>query len=138
MPPQHYTVGPGTLTLGEVGSEQEIAAQITDATAEPSVESEDDIPVLTGEVVAGEDTETWVLKGNLLQDISTTGINTWSMNNTGTVQPFSYVPNDGVGRALVGDIKVRSLAIGGPVKKKAQSDFEFPIVGTPALGDVAP
>lgn len=133
-----YTVGPGSLVFGDPGSPQEMAAQITSCTATPEVEVGDDKPVLSGEVEPGERTYKWTLSGNFLQDISTTGITTWTLDNAGVTVPFVYIPNNAEGRSLSGSIIVDPTAIGGEVKTKATADFEFGIVGTPALGDVVP
>lgn len=133
-----YTTGPGSLVFGAPGDPLEIAAQVTSCTVEWDVESEDDIPVLSGDIVAGEETHTAQLSGNLFQDISETGITSWSWENKGTTVPFTFIPADLEARHVTGMVKVRALAVGGEVKKKATSDFEFPCVGEPELGDVAP
>lgn len=130
------TTGPGTLVFGAPGSEQEFSAQMTSVTIEPDVDAEDDIPVLSGAVVAGEETETFVLSGSFLQDITLTGITTWTWNNSGTVVPFVFIPNTVTDRQVSGEVKVRKTTIGGDVKAKATADFEFPGVGEPVLGDV--
>lgn len=133
-----YTTGPGSLIFGAPGSPEEMAAQITSCTVSWDVEAEDDIPVLSGAVEAGEEEFTATLSGNLLQDLSETGITTWSWENKGTTTPFTFIPNDVVARHVSGVIKIRPTDVGGDVKKKATSDFEFPCVGEPTLGDVAP
>lgn len=130
------TVGPGSLVFGSPGSEK--AAQITKCSVVPSVEKEDDIPVLSGQTVAGERTYTYVLTGEWLQDITTSGISTWSWTNEGMQLPFVYIPNDATERAISGDVIIDSTTIGGDVKKKALAEFEFSCVGKPAIGDVGP
>ena len=47
-------LGPGVLTLGETGSPKEFGSQITNARIEPSYDTEDPIPVLSGEEVPGD------------------------------------------------------------------------------------
>lgn len=131
------TVGPGTLVFGEVGSDAEFEAQVTSAIVEWSVDSEDDEYVLSGDVVAGDDTFTATISGSLFQDIKASGINTWSWTHKGEVVPFVFIPNTVVDRQVSGECKIVPLSVGGDVKKKAKSDFEFACVGEPALGDVA-
>jgi len=135
---ESYTVGPGSLVFGDPGSPQEMAAQITKATLVPKVDTGDDIPVLSGGVVSGERTYTWTLSGEFLQDLADTGITTWTYDNAGVSLPFTYVPNSAKARHVAGTIIVDPTTIGGDVKSKARSDFEFSVVGTPAIGDVGP
>jgi hypothetical protein len=130
-----YTTGPGSLVFGSPGG-TEFAAQVIACTVEWDVDSEDDINVLSGGVVAGEDVFTAKLSGELLQDISLTGINTYSWENRGDVVPFVFIPNTATDRQVTGEVKVIPIAVGGEVKKKAVADFEWPCVGEPALGDV--
>jgi len=115
-----------------------MAAQITKATLVPKVDTGDDIPVLSGGVVSGERTYTWTLSGEFLQDLADTGITTWTYDNAGVSLPFTYVPNSAKARHVAGTIIVDPTTIGGDVKSKARSDFEFSVVGTPAIGDVGP
>lgn len=133
-----YIVGPGSLVFGAPGSPEEMAAQITSCTATPSADVGDPVDVLSGEQLPGERTTTWVLEGNFLQDISETGITTYTLENDGVQLPFIYIPNDVEARSLSGNIVIAATAIGGDVKARANADFEFSVVGTPALGDVAP
>jgi hypothetical protein len=136
MPIQSYTVGPGSLVFGDPGTPEEMAAQITKCSVVPSVDVGDDTPVLSGEVDPGERTYTYVLSGEFLQDITETGISTWTYENAGVALPFIYVPNDAKARHISGTVIVDPTTIGGDVKTKAKSEFEFGVVGTPALGDV--
>lgn len=131
-----YIVGPGSLVFGAPGDPDEMAAQITSCTATPSADVGDPVDVLSGEQLPGERTTTWVLEGNFLQDISATGISTYTLDNDGAEKPFIYIPNDAEGRSLSGMVTITATAIGGDVKARATADFEFACVGTPALGDV--
>lgn len=125
-----HKLGPGLLTFGETGSPQEFGSQITNARIEPSVDEEDNIPVLSGEEVDGEETESWILAGSFLQDYS--GIEStlvWCKTNSGTVLPFTFVPNAEEGLQIKGTVKVRAVQIGGDVKTKNTTDFEFKGIG---------
>lgn len=130
------TVGPGTLIFGEVGSTSAFEAQVTSAIVEWDVDSEDDEYVLSGDAVAGDEVFSASISGSLFQDIKTTGITTWTWTHKGEVVPFTYIPNTVVDRQVTGECKIIPLSVGGEVKKKAKSDFEFPCVGEPSLGDV--
>lgn len=132
-----YTIGPGSLVFGSPGTPGEQAAQITSAVVDFDVDADDDLPVLSGEVLAGEETYTFTLAVSLLQDLAATGLVAWSWDNKGTVVPFEYVPNTAHDRRVTGQIKVRPISVGGEVKAKATSDVEFQGVGFPELSDVA-
>lgn len=130
-----YTTGPGSLVFGSPGG-TEFAAQVISCTVEWDVDSEDDIHVLSGGVVPGEDVFTAKLTGELLQDLSLSGINTYSWDNKGEVVDFIFIPNTAADRQVSGEVKVVPLSVGGEVKQKARSEFEWPCVGEPTLGDV--
>lgn len=138
MPIKSFIVGPGSLVFGAPGDPDEMSAQITSCTATPSTDVGDVLAVLSGEELPGDRTTTWVLEGNFLQDLTETGITTYTLEHDGDQVPFVYIPNEVHGRSLSGNVIISPTAIGGDVKERATSDFEFSIVGQPALGDVAP
>lgn len=133
---QSYIVGPGSLIFGSPGGD-EMAAQITSCKVTPSTDVGDVIDVLSGEQVPGDRTTTWVIEGNFLQDISETGITTFTLDNAGVQMPCVFIPNDVLARQVSCNVIIDPTAIGDDVKKRAAADFEFSIIGTPALGDVA-
>lgn len=123
-------LGPGRLTFGETGTPTEFGSQITNARIEPSYDSEDPIPVLSGEELAGDETATYVLAGTFLQDY--TGMSSlivWCKENEGAVLPFTFVPSTDGGLQATGTVKIRAVTAGGDVKTRNTSDFEFPGVG---------
>lgn len=130
-----YTTGPGQLIFGATGSEHEFAAQITSCTVEWDVEEGEVVPVLSGGEVAEEDDYSAKLAGNLFGDITETGITTWSWENKGKIEPFTFVPTSALERAVTGMVKIRPLGVGGDVKTKSRQDFEWQCIGEPALGD---
>lgn len=138
MPIKSFIVGPGSLVFGAPGAPEEMAAQVTSCTLTPSTDVGDPTDVLSGDQLPGDRTTTWVLEGNFLQDISETGITTWTLTNAGVTVPFVYIPNDVEARSASGNVVIDPTAIGGDVKARAAADFEFGVIGTPALGDVAP
>lgn len=131
-----YKTGPGSLVFGAPGDPQAFEAQVLECTLEPDVDTEDDVEVLSGEVIPGEDTFSGTLKFKVIQDISTDGIVRWSWANKGTVKPFTFIPNTVQDTQITGEVKVRPITVGGEVGKRADSDVEFPCVGFPDIQDI--
>lgn len=131
MPVNSYKMGPGTLVLGPTGTEIDISCQITNAVLEPDFDKEDDLNTLCGDVVPGEETTTWVLKGVAVQDLTATGVVAWTWTHQGEQQPFRFVPSTAADAEFAGTIVVRPLLVGGDVKTRPTSEFEFPVVGAP-------
>lgn len=129
MPVKTQKLGPGVLRFGETASEQEFASQVTEVILEPDFDSEDPVPVLSGEEVPGDETETYTLSGEFLQEFSMTSLIVWCKSNSGTVMPFTFTPNTNAGFTVTGSVLIRSVAIGGEVKKSNTTEFEFPGVG---------
>lgn len=135
MPVKSDKLGPGTLTIGAVGTEQQFAAQLTACSVEPSTDTEDPIPTLSGEEIAGDDTDTAELTGTLLQSYDAQSLLLWSHEHKGEELPFKFIPNNEAALQVTGVVKVRRLRIGGDVKTRNTSDFTWPIIGdyTPSL-----
>lgn len=133
-----YIVGPGSLVFGAPGDPDEMAAQITSCKVTPSTDVGDPLDVLSGEQLPGDRTTTWTLNGEFLQDISENGISTYTLDNAGEQKPFIYIPNDAEGRSISGNVTIDPTELGGDVKARATAEFEFSVLGTPAIGDVAP
>lgn len=131
MPAKAHTLGPGSLKFGETGEQREIAAQLTKTLLSPNTSSDDDVPVLSGEIVEGEDTTTWELSGTVHQDFDIESFEDWCFANRGEKVPFVFTPSNAHARIWTGIVKVRPIAIGGDVKKKNTSDFTFPVINEP-------
>lgn len=135
-----YRQGPGTVTIGS--GPLDISCQITNALVECNVDTSDSVDVLCGEQLAGDDTYTWTFKGNVVQDIDAAGFVAYTWANKGTFQPFKFVPSTAAGRQVSGFIKIRPITLGGDVKSRPQSDFEFTItnsvgaIADPTLGPI--
>ncbi|WP_330182822.1 hypothetical protein OHB26_03665 [Nocardia sp. NBC_01503] len=138
MPVASYKMGPGTLTLGDVGTNIDISCQITSATLSPDKNKDDDLNTLCGGVLAGEITYDWTLKATIIQDLSTNGINTWSLTHAGEQVPFKFVPNTVLDKGFQGTLTVDPLAIGGDVKTRPTADVEWSVVGQPVAYDPTP
>ncbi len=133
MPVKSYKMGPGTLTLGPVGTALDISCQITNAVLEPEFDADDDLPTLCGDTLPGEQKTSWKLSGTAIQDLADGGVIDWTWTNAGSTQPFTFTPSTAAATSFTGSIVVRPLAVGGDVKTRPTSDFEFPVVGDPVM-----
>jgi hypothetical protein len=135
-----YKVGPGTLTIGS--GPLNVSAQVTACQVVPSesVETEDDINVLSGEVLEGEDVASisYVLSGTFLQDLAAAGVVDYTWQNAGDEVAFNFEPLTTADRSIEGTVRLVPLSIGGTAKTRATSDFEWAIIGTPTFGDATP
>lgn len=130
-------LGPGVLRFGETASAQEFASQVTTVTLTPEFDAEDPVPVLSGEEVPGDETETYTIAGEFLQEFSMESLLVWCKANSGTVLPFVFTPNTNSGFTVTGSALIRAVAIGGDVKTSNTSEFEFPGVGDWAIEDTS-
>lgn len=132
------TVGPGTLTIGAGGDLTNFSSQVRKCEVTPNVQTGDPLPVLSGEEVPGDRTETWTLDVTLLQDFGAAGSKVeWLFEHRGEQHPFVYAPATAADREITGTVVVEPAKIGGDVKAKATSDISMKLVGAPALGDPA-
>lgn len=123
-------LGPGRLKIGETGTPQEFGTQCTATAIEPEVDEGDEITVLSGDTLEGDDEYTYNLTGTALQDYSgMTSWIVWCKQNQGSVLPFEFVPNDEAGLKVTGNVKIRPVKLGGTVKERNESDFEFKGIG---------
>jgi hypothetical protein len=99
------------------------------------VHTEDDTPVLSGGVLAGDRTYTATLEATVYQDdLTAGGLVDYSWANKGTEVPFTYTPYSG-GRSITGRLIVDPLDVGGDVNKKNTADLKWGCIGEPALVD---
>lgn len=131
-------LGPGLLTFGATGTSKEFGGVTSEVTLEPEYDSDDSIPVLSGDEIDGDETEKWTLKFTKFQDYSSESLDLWLFENAGEILDFTFVPDkDGVLQAK-GKVKIRAGKIGGEVKKKNTSEIELAVIGTPTInGDYA-
>lgn len=133
------TMGPGVLTIGELGTLKAFQSQVTNCRLTPAVDRGDALNVLSGESVPGDRDESWTLAGTLVQDFGDdAGVWQFCFDNRGTQLPFVFVPNNADGRQATGTLTVEAVELGGDAKAKPTSDFEFALVGDPDISDVAP
>lgn len=138
MPIETLTVGPGKLQIGDTENLTTFESQIRSAKLVPSVDKGDPIDVLSGEQAAGDRSESFTLQGTMLQDFGSTDSKTeWLFTHRGETHPFEYTPNNAKGKKITGQVEVEAIDIGGDVKAKAESDFEFQVIGAPVIATVA-
>jgi hypothetical protein len=133
-------LGPGTLNIGEVGSEIDVSCQVINAQVEWDKDKDDDVTVLCGDVVAGSTTYSAQLTGTMFQDVEDpAGILFYSWQHRGEQVPFVFVPNTEAGTSASGDLVLDPLTFGGDeANTNMQSDFTWDCVGTPTLTAGAP
>lgn len=139
MPIKSHKLTKGLLTIGETGTTSEWGGQVRAVTLTPEYDKEDDIPVLSGEKIDGDETKTETLSGTVLDDYSAAGsIFIFSKENEGAILPFVWEPNNDDGSLrITGQLRMRQIAIGGDVDTRNENDFEFPIIGDTTAEAVA-
>lgn len=134
-----YTMGPGTLILGET---EDVSSQVVrlEVTPSESVDSGDTIDLLSGEQLKDADKVTveWVLSGEFVQDITASGLVDYTWANASDEVAFEFVPSTSADRGVTGTCRLVPLKVGGEAKTKPRSEFEWAIIGTPTLGDATP
>lgn len=138
--PSVRKLGPGALAIGAVGSSVDFAPRCTSAKVTWKANTSDDVPTLSGDVVAGDRTYTATLEASVFQDDLYPGVGglvDWTWAHKGQQVPFTYTPYSG-GRAITGELIVDPLDVGGDVGKKNQSDIKWDCVGEPDLVDDLP
>lgn len=137
MPVTTLTMGPGVLTIGDVGTLKAFQSQVTNVRLTPSVDRGDPLNVLSGESVPGDRDESWTLAGTLVQDFGDdVGVWQFCFDNRGDQLPFVFVPNNVDARQATGTLTVEAVELGGDAKAKPTSDFEFQLVGDPLIAAV--
>ena len=134
MPIKKQKLGPGTLTIGETGSGQEIAKQATAVAIEPSYSDGERQIVLSGDTdqEAGE----WegTLTATFFQDYANDGLLAWTWEHDGETLPFTFTPNSTAGFTVTGTVVVRPATIGGDVDTENTSEVEWALPEKPAIG----
>lgn len=131
------TLGPGSLKIGETASVREFAAHLTNCELKSDTSSDDPTPMLDGSNMDGEDTYAWSLAGKIQQNYDFDSLEKYCFTNRGELLPFVFTPANDGGIDWSGILKVRPVAsVGGDVKKRNTTDFEFQIIGDPTPGEV--
>lgn len=128
--PKSQKLGPGVLKLGETGTEIDISCQVTSVKITWSSDSEDDIPVLCGGFMPGDETYNATLEATLVQDLSEDGVIDFTWKHRGEVMKLEFTPTTGNAK-VTGSVKINPMELGGDVRKTNTSDVEFPFMGDP-------
>ena len=128
-------LGPGTLTIGETGSGQEMAKQSTSVAIEPSYSDGDRQIVLSGDV--DQEAAEWegTLTATFFQDYAADGLLAWTWEHDGETLPFTFVPNSAAGFEVSGEVVIRPATIGGDVDTENTSEVEWSLPKRPAIGE---
>lgn len=132
--------GPGRLAVGSAASGStlaEVSTRVTSVRLVPDVTEEDDIPVLSGDTVAGDSETSFKLAVALFSDFGQTETSFVErcFEERGSVVDFEFIPNSSNGRGISGQIKLRPIEIGGEVGQHARPEVEFSVIGEPELID---
>lgn len=133
-----WTMGPGNLQIGPMGTEKDFSCQIISATLTPDKDEEDDLRTLCGDVVPGAVVYTWTLEGEMVQDalVSASSLIKWTWDHKGEQMDFTFEPVEGDGLAsITGTLVVDPLPLGGEVGQKPTAEFEFKVIGDPNWSD---
>lgn len=127
-------LGPGTLTIGPVGSVIDISCQINNARIATEKDQDDSRTKLCGTVTPGKVTYTYNLSGNMDTDTETAaGIFAFSQLNAGTIQDFTFTPHTATGTTATGQLMIDPLDFGADeFGAPLDSDFEWSLVGAPS------
>lgn len=128
-------LGPGTLTIGETGSGQEMAKQSTSVAIEPSYSDGDRQIVLSGDV--DQEAAEWegTLTATFFQDYAADGLLAWTWEHDGETLPFTFAPNTAAGFEVSGEVVIRPATIGGDVDTENTSEVEWSLPKRPAIGE---
>lgn len=139
MPAKVSKLGPGSLSIGAVGSEVDFSCQVENAQVQWDKSKDDDVTVLCGDVVPGATTYTAQLTGTLFQDTADPdGIVQFSWANKGTTQPFIFIPNTADAMQVTGELTIDPITVGDDTAgANMDSDFTWDCVGEPVLEPVA-
>ena len=135
--PTPRKMGPGTLTIGAVGSPLDFSGRVTSVKVTPKVDQEDNVTVLSGDTIAGDRTYTATLEATVYQDDlypGPGGLMDYSWSHKGETVPFTFTPYTG-GRSITGELTVDPLEVGGDVNKKNTTALKWDCVGFPELVD---
>lgn len=135
MAVKSHRLGPGSLTFGETGTQVEFNTRTRTVAVEPEVDEGDAIPVLSGDELHEDETESYNLTGTILQDYDADSLLVWCHVHAGQTVPFTFTPDNDKALSVTGEVRVRRTSIGGEAKERAESDFEFPGVGMYDLVD---
>jgi hypothetical protein len=135
MAVKYSKLGPGTLTLGEVGTAVDYACQLTGSVVAWDASKDDDTPTLCGDSVPGATTYTATFSGTAVQDLGDpAGLVAFTWENKGQEVALTFTPNTVDAAVVTGTVIINPLDVGGDTAgDNMTSDFEWSFVGDPVL-----
>ena len=135
LPTDTGQLGPGVLTIGEVGSEIDCSCYVNSAQIEWTDSATDPTTKLCGAVRAGVTTFTAALNGNVDVDAGNeSGLFALSWAEKGSQQPFTFTPSTELGTTATGILTIKPLTFGASAYgDDLTSDIAWDIVGDPTL-----
>ena len=135
LPTDTGQLGPGSLSVGNVGSEIDISCYINNVGIEVTKDTTDQTTKLCGASRPGVTTYTYTLTGNVDVDLANaSGLMALSWDNPGSTQEFSFTPNDDLGVTFSGQLTIDPLNVqADEYGADLTSDFSWVIVGKPAV-----
>lgn len=123
-------LGPGTLEIGEVGTEIDASCLVNNCKITVTKDQADSTTKLCGDKRAGAVTYTFTLSGNVDTDIGeAAGLFALSNTAKGTQQDFEFTPSTAKGTKAIGKLVIDPLAFGADeMGADLTSDFEWTIV----------
>lgn len=133
-------LGPGTLTIGETGTEVDASCLVNNAKITNEKDQADSTTKLCGDVKSGAVTYTYALEGNVdIDPAEADGLFMLCDAHAGEEYPFTFVPNTEDGTAATGVLILDPLAFGADnYGDDLTSDFSFAVVGKPTYGPYVP
>jgi len=121
------TLGPGTLKIGETGTEIDVSCLVNNVSIVPDISEGDEKTMLCGTSKRSADTITWALSGNVDVDAGlSAGFFALTWQHIGEIVSFEYTPSEAVGTVVVGSLKLAPLELGADnYGDFLNSDFEF-------------
>lgn len=127
------TFGPGTLQIGEVGSEIDASCFVNSLRITSSKDEGDSTTKLCGTVTPGKITYTYSMSGNLDTDTdNAAGLFALSQAEPGSEQPFTFTPNTPTETSASGTLIIDPMDFGADeYGDTMNSDIEWTLVGAP-------
>lgn len=127
------TLGPGSLTIGEIGTDLDMSCQLTNVAVQWSVDAEDAEATLCGGSVGGARNYTANLAGTVFQDVELDGVVDFTWKHKGVEAPFKFVPDNEGSAVVTGRVTIDPIDLGGDVRTRPKSEFEWQCVGDPTF-----
>lgn len=127
------TFGPGTLQIGETGSEIDASCFVNGLRITASKDEGDSTTKLCGTVKPGKITYTYSMTGNLdIDSDNAAGLFALSQAEPGSQQPFTFTPDTETETAASGVLVIDPMDFGADeYGDDMTSDIEWTLVGKP-------